>query len=95
LFLDDGGTGGSTWGGWTCYVREDAWWDLPPIRHGKGTTFSFADGHAEHVRWMDDRTLEFAVKGWAMSRIQPDNRDIMVSQFGAWGSPPARPVKKE
>jgi len=55
VFLDDGGTGGSTLGGWTVYRSVYRWWDPPPIRHGDGTTFSFADGHAEHRKWKDSR----------------------------------------
>jgi prepilin-type processing-associated H-X9-DG protein len=92
VFLDDGGTGGRTLGGWTNYVQEDKWWDPPPVRHGRGTTFGFADGHSEHVKWMDDRTLDFAAKGKAFSEEQPGNRDIMAAQVGSWGSPPARPL---
>ncbi|MBW2647073.1 MAG: prepilin-type N-terminal cleavage/methylation domain-containing protein [Deltaproteobacteria bacterium] len=46
VFVDDGGVGAAHAGGWTCWVRDDKWWDPPPIRHGLGTTFSFADGQA-------------------------------------------------
>ena len=28
------------------------WWDLPANRHSQGSNFSFADGHAEHWRWV-------------------------------------------
>lgn len=27
------------------------WWDLPANRHGQGSSFVFADGHAERWRW--------------------------------------------
>jgi len=27
------------------------WWDLPANRHGQGSSFAFADGHAERWRW--------------------------------------------
>ncbi len=27
------------------------WWDVPGNRHGNGSNFSFADGHAEHWKW--------------------------------------------
>ena len=30
----------------------------PPTRHGMGTTFSFADGHAEYKKWTDPHTLK-------------------------------------
>jgi prepilin-type processing-associated H-X9-DG protein len=27
------------------------WWDLPANRHGQGSSFAFADGHAERWKW--------------------------------------------
>jgi prepilin-type N-terminal cleavage/methylation domain-containing protein/prepilin-type processing-associated H-X9-DG protein len=33
------------------------WSDVPAIWHSRGCNFSFADGHAEHWRWIDPRTL--------------------------------------
>jgi len=34
------------------------WWDDPPIRHGDGTTVSWADGHAGHLKWRAADTIE-------------------------------------
>jgi prepilin-type processing-associated H-X9-DG protein len=28
------------------------WWDMPSNRHNQGASFSFADGHVEHWRWV-------------------------------------------
>ncbi len=92
VFFDDGGTGGATMGGWTNYVREDIWWDPPPLRHGEGTTFSFGDGHSEYHKWKDRRTLEFGMRRQAFSEEQPENKDILWSQAVSWGSPPARSI---
>jgi prepilin-type processing-associated H-X9-DG protein len=38
----------------TAYTWWDrnAWWDVPANRHDQGCNFSFADGHAEHWRWL-------------------------------------------
>jgi len=30
---------------------ENRWWNMPGSRHNKGTTWSFADGHAEYWKW--------------------------------------------
>jgi prepilin-type processing-associated H-X9-DG protein len=27
------------------------WWNMPGARHNKGMTWTFADGHAEYIRW--------------------------------------------
>ena len=86
VFVDDGGTAGPTMGGWTCYVKEDEWWDPPPIRHNLGTNFSFADGHNEYWEWKDRRTVAFGKTGRAFSGPQPGNIDIRRTQVAAWGA---------
>jgi len=86
VFVDDGGTAGATMGGWTCYVKEDEWWDPPPIRHNLGTNFSFADGHSEYWQWKDPRTVAFGKTGRAFSGPQPGNIDIRRTQLAAWGA---------
>ena len=35
----------------------DVWMNLPGTWHNRGCDFSFADGHAESVKWRDPRTL--------------------------------------
>ena len=88
VFLDDGGTNPSALGGWTCYVTEEQWWDPPPVRHGDGTTFSFADGHSDYKKWKDPRTIEFGkrVPPTAFSGAQPGNEDIHWAAVAMWGS---------
>ena len=86
VFIDDGGMGFAHMGGWSVYVIEDRWWDPPPIRHGKGTTFSFADGHSEYWKWNDPRTIEFGLLQRARSEPQPGNEDIRKSAIGVWGA---------
>jgi prepilin-type processing-associated H-X9-DG protein len=38
---------------------QNRWWNLPGSRHGKGTTWSFADGHAEYWKWHGSAVLTF------------------------------------
>jgi prepilin-type N-terminal cleavage/methylation domain-containing protein/prepilin-type processing-associated H-X9-DG protein len=87
VFLDDGGTITSALGGWTVYVKEERWWDPPPVRHGDGSTFSFADGHSEYKKWNDPRTIEFGkrVPPTAFSENQPGNEDIQWAAVAMWG----------
>ena len=90
VFVDDGGAGAAHAGGWTCWVRNDKWWDPPPIRHGRGTTFSFGDGHSEYWKWKDLRTVDLGREALATKRaimdVQSDNEDIRRCQYAAWGS---------
>jgi len=88
VFLDDGGAGYAHMGGWTVYVREEKWWDPPPIRHGDGTNFSYADGHSDYVKWKDPRTIEFGkrVPPVYNSPVQAGNEDIHNAAVAAWGS---------
>jgi prepilin-type processing-associated H-X9-DG protein len=85
IFLDDGGTAGATLGGYTCWHDRWVWWDPPPIRHGDGTTFAFADQHVEYWKWKDPRTIEFGLLMQANSPPQQDNPDIPKTQMAAWG----------
>jgi prepilin-type N-terminal cleavage/methylation domain-containing protein/prepilin-type processing-associated H-X9-DG protein len=88
VFLDDGGAGLAHMGGWTVYVQEERWWDPPPIRHGDGTTFSYADGHSGYVKWRDPRTIEFGkrIPPTYNSEMQPGNEDTRTAAIGVWGS---------
>ena len=39
------------------YNQRGPWWDDPPVRHGDGTTVSWADGHASHLKWKAGETI--------------------------------------
>ncbi len=43
--------------GWPNHPEQDAFYDLPGSYHNRGGGFSFADGHAEIKKWMDNRTM--------------------------------------
>lgn len=78
---------------WTIYYDRPQWWNPIPMRHGKGTVLSYADGHSEWWDWKDTRTLEIARLSWAEAESkrttalfnQPDNPDLIKSQMTTWG----------
>jgi prepilin-type N-terminal cleavage/methylation domain-containing protein/prepilin-type processing-associated H-X9-DG protein len=84
VFVDEGR---STTQSWTIWYDRPSWWDLPPVRHGAGTNFSFADGHAEYWKWEDLRTLKVARQeaDWQSLVNLADNPDIPRVQRAAWG----------
>ncbi len=88
VFLDDGGTCPSALGGWTVYPNKWQWWDPPPVRHGDGTMFSFADGHSDYHKWEDPRTIKFGKKTapGAFSETQADNPDLVWASIVVWGN---------
>ncbi|MDI9432664.1 MAG: prepilin-type N-terminal cleavage/methylation domain-containing protein [Planctomycetota bacterium] len=93
VFLDDGGTCPSALGGWTVWANKWSWWDPPPVRHGDGTNFSFADGHADYHKWNDTRTLEFGNRIPPQANtgeLQDDNEDIYWSSVAVWGTKETR-----
>lgn len=51
------------------FITGDRWWDFPAIWHSSGCNLSFADGHVEHWRWRDARTLS-VVSGSTTSNNQ-------------------------
>jgi prepilin-type processing-associated H-X9-DG protein len=87
VFYDDGCLGDSAMGAFTIRVYKNsvltsqAWWDDPPIRHGFGSTFCYADGHTEYYKWRDKRTGTLPLS-------QPGNEDMRWFSIGVWGSPP-------
>jgi prepilin-type N-terminal cleavage/methylation domain-containing protein/prepilin-type processing-associated H-X9-DG protein len=93
VMVDDGGTGMSALGGFTTrsllVVRSgnQSWWDPPPVRHGEGTNWSFADGHSDYHKWEDPRTIEFGkqTRPTANSAQQPDNPDLIWAGQVVWG----------
>jgi prepilin-type processing-associated H-X9-DG protein len=51
------------------------WSDVPAAWHAHGCNFSFADGHAEHWRWTDPRTLTLVT-----GEITANNPDLQRMQ---------------
>lgn len=86
VFIDEGHL---SFGSWTVYYDQERWWDPVPIRHGKGTSFSFADNHAEYRKWADERTIEMAERsvtsGTGYTEEHLDNADLRWVQRGVWG----------
>lgn len=60
------------------------WVDYPAQWHKRGTTFSFADGHAEHWKWDDPRTWELK----SNYVDTPNNPDIRKLQRAIGFNPP-------
>ena len=53
--VDDGDFATAVVGG----PHDGTWWNLPGSRHSNGTTWSFADGHAEWWKWHGSAVLTF------------------------------------
>ena len=64
-----------------------SWRDLPPLRHGNGTNFSYADGHSEYWKWSDPRTIRLGngESGASMMQVDPENPDLVRLQRAMWG----------
>lgn len=97
VFVDEGWT---TAHSWSVPYDQEAWWggtvtetgiannrhkDPPPVRHGDGTNFSFADGHSEHWKWSDPRTIAYGNLEVGSGPDQPGNPDIRRVQKAFWG----------
>jgi prepilin-type processing-associated H-X9-DG protein len=74
------------------YYDQQKWWDSPPMRHGEGTTLSFADGHSDYWKWKGTDTIKHAREeentgsqiGWAPT-TPAGFRDLYKMQKGCWG----------
>ena len=65
--------------------NKEAWMDRPPLRHGNGTNFSFADGRSEYWKWTDPRTVQFGNREAGVSGVQSGNPDLVRLQKATWG----------
>jgi prepilin-type processing-associated H-X9-DG protein len=68
VFIDEGYATSDSYG---CYYDRTQWFDFPPVRHGNGTTVSYADGHAEWWKYKGTQTVKFA-KIWDSSACSVD-----------------------
>ena len=53
------GRGGNQ-GSWVIYFDRDEWIDPIAIWHNNSSTFAYADGHAEHHKWVGKGTRQMA-----------------------------------
>lgn len=89
-FLDEGRLTPSAF---TVEYYRERWWDAITAPHGGGSTFAFADGHAEHWKWKDPRTIKIANWDPYLAFDPPledpswgkDNADLRRVQVGCWG----------
>jgi len=101
VFLDHGGAAGNAMGGWTCYISQEKWWDLPPVSHDNGAAFSFADGHSTFHKWKSQDTIIIGNGGtyYNMPPVTCDAKnDLYWMQIGCWGKlgyAPSCPVNIE
>ncbi len=99
VFVDEGWTTLASWS--VPYARESWWGarvavagilagdnrhkDPPPVRHGGGTSFSFADGRSEYWKWRDQRTIDYGQMIPGSDPVQPGNPDLHNVQKAVWG----------
>jgi prepilin-type N-terminal cleavage/methylation domain-containing protein len=90
VYIDDHG---ENWDAmWYIFYKQARWWNPVPMRHGKGTVSSFADGHSDFHPWKDERTVEYAQMTWLVAENsrgteppQPGNEDLRWAQVSVWG----------
>jgi len=89
VFIDEGWV---TPDSYAVNFNQALWWDDPMIRHGNGTSLSFADGHSEYWKWRGTDTIKF---GKERDITHPSNHyppetpegheDLQKVQKGCWG----------
>jgi len=74
------------------FVRYDGgnvtrWYDLAPMRHGQGTTFSFADGHSSYRKWTSRSAIDQAKRGiWGGGPNDNCDCDLRWFSIATWGN---------
>jgi prepilin-type processing-associated H-X9-DG protein len=59
VFIDEGA---SSCDSYAVAYDTTIWADFPPVRHGRGTTVSYADGHAEWWQYRGRQTVDYGKK---------------------------------
>jgi prepilin-type N-terminal cleavage/methylation domain-containing protein/prepilin-type processing-associated H-X9-DG protein len=60
VFVDEGASSCDSYAvSYPVNATDMVWADFPPVRHGKGTTVSYADGHAEWWQYRGRQTLDY------------------------------------
>jgi prepilin-type N-terminal cleavage/methylation domain-containing protein/prepilin-type processing-associated H-X9-DG protein len=63
VFIDEGASSCDSYAvSYAITATDMVWADFPPVRHGKGTTVSYADGHAEWWQYRGRQTLDYGRK---------------------------------
>jgi prepilin-type N-terminal cleavage/methylation domain-containing protein/prepilin-type processing-associated H-X9-DG protein len=78
VFIDEGWV---TPDSFAVHYTQEKWWDDPPVRHGDGTTLSFADGHEEYWKWKGVDTIKM---GRDRERGHPGNNYSPQTPQGFW-----------
>ena len=88
VFIDEGWV---TPDSYAVYYNQEKWFDDPMIRHGNGTSLSFADGHSEYWKWKGSDTIKFGKERdqkWGGNH-KPDTddgfQDLYRMQRACWG----------
>jgi prepilin-type N-terminal cleavage/methylation domain-containing protein/prepilin-type processing-associated H-X9-DG protein len=74
------------------YAQRGPWWDDPPVRHGDGTTVTWADGHVSHLKWKAAETIKrardtrdyYGGGGW-MPQTPEGIEELEEFQKAVWG----------
>jgi prepilin-type N-terminal cleavage/methylation domain-containing protein/prepilin-type processing-associated H-X9-DG protein len=68
--------------GWPNSPSLTGFYDLPGMYHNRACGFSFADGHSEIKRWLDNRTMPPLINHGLVGDIfsTPNNRDVIWLQ---------------
>ncbi|MBN1392590.1 MAG: hypothetical protein JW947_07285, partial [Sedimentisphaerales bacterium] len=82
VFIDEGYVSSESY---MCAYDSTVWSDFPPVRHGNGTTVSYADGHVEWRKYKGIETVKFA-KIWesehyVTNRYNPATGTIVNGQY--------------
>ena len=79
VFIDNhpGNTAGGSFSVTQPGSPDPHWSHFPGARHQNGANLSFADGHVEHWRWKEAKSLYWERnKGWGGGEVPPGDRDL-------------------
>ena len=87
VFLDEGRISPDSYA--VHYQNTTSWWDPRHVRHGDGTTVSFADGRVDYWKWNAGETIEAGKGAKPVYGYRPRTpeglEDLHKMQRAVWG----------
>lgn len=86
VFVDEGNLSPDSY---AVFYQCERWFDPPMIRHSKGMTMSYADGHSARWMWKSRNTIDAGLN-FKYDYVPPDgdiagHNDLYKMQLGCWG----------
>ncbi len=84
VFIDEGRPTLDSFAVYYDNINGNVWFDPPPVRHGKGATVSYADGHSGYWKWKGQNTIWCGLEWGGGTNCPVDDPPDRPAKCGDW-----------